>query len=182
MQKSDIIKLINKWDDFTKESATIDFEHFALWLLRKEEGATGRTEQERLTSYLLSRIDRYSKAQIKQLFHDLPIIGYDDFILLNTVYNQPNIPKKELYEQNIYDMNSGTQVVNRLKREGLLVDFQSETDKRVFLLNITELGKTVRNTAFELLGKKVAKKYRAISDTELEELLILVRKLESDQE
>lgn len=178
MKRKNIITLIEKWDDFTKEQSTTSLENFALWLLKKDQVSEDRTNDERMAGYISARIDRFSKARIKQLFHDLPLIAYEDFILLNTVFHHPGIPKKELYERNVYDMNSGTQVINRLKREGLLTDTKSKEDKRVFTLNITEEGKRVRNVAFERLGEEVRKKYAILPDDSLNQFLITLKRLE----
>ncbi len=177
MRATDIIQLVQKWEEFEKDSKRINLEQFAYWLLQHTSEPTDRIQQERTTGYLLFRFERFTKAQIKQLFQDLPLIGYDDFILLNTVFHQSGISKKELYERNIYDMNSGTQVVKRLIREGLLEDFQSETDKRVYLLQITTLGKEVRNTAFERLGMASKKKFQHLSKEELDQLHHMIQKM-----
>lgn len=178
MEKKDLFELIAHWDDYQRQNDARTMEGFALWLLDQYRRSGPRADQERMIAYLSARVDRYSKSQVKELFQDLPLIGYDDFILLNTVFHTPNIPKKTLYESNIYEMNSGTQVVNRLKRAGLLVDAKSNADKRTSLLNITEKGKQVRNEAFERLGKELHQKYALLTDEEIEQLLSTIGKLE----
>lgn len=169
MQKDELIRLIENWDDFTQKNTENSLENFALWLLREKENNADRTQKTRDICYLLSRIERYHKVQVKSLFQDLPLLGYEDFILLNTIYHNPNIAKKELYDLSIYDMNSGTPTINRLKREGLLIDIQSEIDKRVYLLNITEKGKLVRNTAFERFTETLPNKFSILSDQTLDD-------------
>lgn len=168
MTKHELFQLIENWDNFTQESTENSLENFALWLLQKKENKADRSQKTRDICYLLSRIERYHKVQVKKLFQDLPLLGYEDFILLNTVYHNPNIAKKELYDLSIYDMNSGTPTINRLKREGLLIDIQSEIDKRVYLLNITEKGKIVRNTAFERFTATLPNKFSILSDQTLD--------------
>lgn len=178
MKKSDLIELIENWDAFTQENESPTLSSFANWLLQKKEGTPNITELGRTIGYNLFRIERYEKIRIKTIFKDLPLIGYDDFILLNTVYHNPDIPKKSLYDIQIYEMNSGTQIINRLKREGLMVDSQSEEDKRVFLLRITEEGKRIRDIAFERLGKEVDRKYSIFGQEELEQFLSYIKTLE----
>lgn len=178
MNRNEIIRLIEHWDDFTQENTENSLENFALWLLQKKASNSDRTQKIRDTCYLLSRIERYHKVQVKQLFQDLPLLGYEDFILLNTIYHNPNIAKKDLYDLNIYDMNSGTPTVNRLKREGLLVDVQSETDKRVYLINITKKGKEVRNMAFERFTETLPSKFSILSDQTLDDFYQTTYKVE----
>lgn len=184
MKKEDLIQLIEHWDAFTQVDRTPTIKGFANWLLKDQTPTTHVSTAEKInttrqTCYLMSRIERYSRAMVKQLFSDLPLIGYDDFILLNTVYHQPNISKKELYDINIYEMNSGTQVVNRLKREGLLEDFPSEADRRVSLLRVSDLGAKVRDEAFRRLGLHVAEKGTTFEEAEIQQLLGLVSKFEA---
>ena len=178
MDKNEIIKLIESWSCFCDESTNHDLEDFAIWLLEKKRKKLKRNQMIRDACYLLFRIERYHKVQVKNLFHGLPLLGYEDFLLLNTVYHNPNIPKKELYEVNIYDMNSGTQTVNRLKRERLLVDTQSRRDKRVYLLNVTEEGRKVRDEAFNRFEKTLSQKFFTLSDKEFMKFHDMLQKVE----
>lgn len=178
MKKEELFELIENWDSFCEENTEHTLENFALWVLRKGREKLQRNQLARDTCYLISRAERYHKSQVKTLFQGLPLLGYEDFLLLNTVYHRPNISKTKLYESNIYDMNSGTQTVNRLKRDNLLIDAHSETDKRIHLLNITEEGKRVRNEAFKRFEKTLPKKFYALSDEELTQFNQTLQKVE----
>lgn len=176
----EIILLIEEWEKYTLEASTNSLIDFAHWIL-KNKTDTNCFDQDRTIAFLLHRFQRHSKNAIKLLFTDLPLFGYDDFLILNSVYRNPNIAKKNLYQNTLLEMNTGTQIVNRLKREKLLEDKPNEQDRRVSLLNITLKGKKVYDMAFARLGKEVNNKFSILSQAEKRQLLILIKKVELHQ-
>lgn len=182
MDKTLIIELIEKWDQFESTSVDQSIENFAHWLLEIEVVRPELYAEEHASAAFLSRLDRINRTKVRRLFHDVPLVSYDDFVLLYAIHNNPNIAKKDLYDQNYYEMNSGTQIVNRLKRMGLIEDFNSKHDRRVSLVRLSPKGEEVYQITATRLCHELTDKFACLSEGELKMFLKLLRKLSAHNE
>jgi DNA-binding MarR family transcriptional regulator len=64
----------------------------------------------------------------------------EEFGILVTIFNQGNPIKSEAIYNNIMELSSGTNMLIRMKKRGLVSEYADEEDKRVKRLKVTAKG------------------------------------------
>lgn len=129
-------------------------------------------------SILIVLMFRYAKGYIKKALKDSPIKTADEFSFLITLLTYESLSKSELIQKQVMEKTSGTEIINRLLKMGLITQFSDETDKRSVRVRITHIGR------MELL--KILPQMQTVSqivtgnltETEKTMLAYMLRKLE----
>lgn len=96
---------------------------------------------ERILAQHLILLNRYIKFYSKTAFQDSKIKSLEEFSFMMTVVQMPNISKSELIKRNIIEKSSGIEIINRLIKNGLLLQTHNPNDLRSQIIQITDLGK-----------------------------------------
>jgi DNA-binding MarR family transcriptional regulator len=86
--------------------------------------------------------------------------------MLVTIYNRTNPRKSEVIYNNILDLSSGTNMLIRLMKKGLITEYDDKEDKRVKRLELTKAGKKTLIHAKEQVLKVVAMLAQDLTDTD----------------
>lgn len=129
-------------------------------------------------SILIVLMFRYAKGYIKKALKDSPIKTADEFSFLITLLTYESLSKSELIQKQVMEKTSGTEIINRLLKLGLISQFNDEADKRSVRVRITHIGR------MELL--KILPQMQTVSqivtgnltETEKTMLAYMLRKLE----
>ncbi len=92
-------------------------------------------------SILVVMMFRYAKGYIKKALKDSKINTVDEFSFLITLMTYDSLSKTELILKQVMEKTSGTEIINRLVKLGLLEQFNDEIDKRSVRLKITVSGR-----------------------------------------
>ncbi len=92
-------------------------------------------------SILIVMMFRYAKGYIKKALKNSKINTVDEFSFLITLMTHESLSKTELITKQVMEKTSGTEIINRLVKLGLLEQFNDEIDKRSVRLKITVLGR-----------------------------------------
>ena len=92
-------------------------------------------------SILIVLMFRYAKGYIKKALKDSPIKTADEFSFLITLLTFESLSKSELIQKQVMEKTSGTEIINRLLKLGLINQFNDETDKRSVRVRITHIGR-----------------------------------------
>lgn len=129
-------------------------------------------------SILIVLLFRYAKGYLKKAFKDSCINTADEFSFLITLLTCDNLSKTELIQKQIMEKTSGTEIINRLVKLGMIEQWNDDVDKRSIRVKISEKGK------FELFNilpnmRMVSQIVSGnLSETEKVMLAYLLRKLE----
>jgi DNA-binding MarR family transcriptional regulator len=181
MNKALLVELLSALEDFGG-GKTATLRDFATWLVQQQlpqpmATAKGDLAVNREIAYLLQRVGRLGKVYGRKAFKGLPLASVEDFTLLNTVYHNPGISKKDLYLEAVVELTNGTQIVRRLVADKLTMEYPSQIDKRVTLLKLTPKGEEVRHKAFAALGPEVTFKVACLTEPERQQLAALLQKM-----
>jgi len=124
-------------------------------------------------------MSRYAKSYIKKTLEGTPIQSPEDFTCLAILLTHDSLSKSELISKNIQEKTSGTEVIRRLLFNGLVKQWDDQTDKRSKRISITESGKKLLLQVFDdmsYVGKMVTGN---LSYSEKLKLQYLLQKLES---
>lgn len=171
MTLKEILNLIVTWEE--ERGNNNSEKDFALWIYKKHYSISYTSEEsiDRYMAYLLQRIARLGKILTKSAYEGTDIGSNEEFVILNTVYNNDGISKQLLYQKAVFEMSTGSQIVKRLLASNLLTEKSSTTDKRVTNVFITSKGKQQRDLIFLLLKDHVQFKMSRINKKQKKELL-----------
>lgn len=151
-------KIVPLLEAFEKEGVGEGVEDFARWVI----ATTSKVEKEPLNdsdgfdavslmknfgnskayiSFLLFRINKYSRHYLKDNFKSSKLSGIDDFSFLATLMYVPHMGKTTLIHTNATEVPSGMDVIKRLVQHQLVEEYPDPNDKRAKLLKITPEGK-----------------------------------------
>lgn len=92
-------------------------------------------------STLLTNLYRFAKHYIKKVFEGKEIKTIDEFGFLSTLLLEKSLMKKELISRHLLEVSSGSEVLKRLIKKELIIEFPDENDKRAKRVAISEKGK-----------------------------------------
>jgi DNA-binding MarR family transcriptional regulator len=155
------VELVNLWAEFEKQypNGTIeDFHRRSLAVVpepKKPINQAGKLVPDlngRLIM-LLSRIAKFHMAYSNKAFEGTGLEQIEEFGLLATIYNQGSPIKSETIYNNIMELSSGTNMLIRMKKRGLVSEFPYNDDKRVIRLKVTSKGEEILHKAKEQVLK-----------------------------
>lgn len=124
-------------------------------------------------------MSRYAKSYIKKALSGTPLQTAEDFTVLAILITHPYLSKTALINLNIQEKTSGTEVINRLLKKGLVKQWDNDDDKRSKHIAITAEGKTLLYKVFNNMnhvGKMITGN---LSNREKLTLQYLLQKLET---
>ena len=129
-------------------------------------------------SILIVLMFRYAKGYIKKALRDSAIKTADEFSFLMTLMTYESLSKSELIQKQVMEKTSGTEIINRMIKMGLIESFNDETDKRSVRVKMTVAG---RMEIIKILPEmqKVSKIVTGnLNETEKNTMAYMLRKLE----
>ena len=143
------VELVKLWGAYEEQNpnATLDnFFRYQLSLIPKTPEKTDQQEKliPDINGRLMILLRRVAKYHITYSNKALEGTGFDqieEFGLLVTIFNEGNPIKSEAIYNNIIELSSGTNMLNRLKKRGLVSEYADTEDKRVKRLQVTAKGK-----------------------------------------
>jgi DNA-binding MarR family transcriptional regulator len=128
---------------------------------------------------LVSLMYRYARHYVKKAMRDSVLQTMEEFGFLMALVTRESMTKTELIQTAVMEKTSGTEVIRRLLRLGLVREFPDTDDKRSVRVAITDIG---RLAAFSLLPnmESVAKIVSGnLSPAEISTLFGLLKKLDN---
>jgi DNA-binding MarR family transcriptional regulator len=191
--KTELIRrLLDYVEDFESKTGKVDLKEFTIYMKDrvfdegKPEGSQTFDKHDYLNfkSYkeielatLLTGLFRFAKHYLKKTFQDSTFKTIDEFGFLANLLREESLMKNELISQHHLEMSTGSEVLKRLIKNGLIREFPDEHDKRAKRVMITDKGRREIISAFDDMYK-VSKLIKGnISDEELNQLLMILNKL-----
>lgn len=92
-------------------------------------------------SILIVLMNRYAKSYIKKVLIESNLQTPDEFSFLITLMTYDNLTKSELITKQVMEKTSGSEVIRRLIKRGMIVEAADKNDKRSIRVSITEYGR-----------------------------------------
>jgi len=152
--------------------------------MRKIEGdkETGSQKEKRTApnniSILLVLMYRYVRIYIKKALKEGPIQTADEFSFLITLMTYESMTKTELICNQVMEKTSGTEIIKRLLKQGLVREFADPDDKRSVRVAITGKGRQALSTTFPGMNMVAKIVLGDLSSPEIKTLYYLLKKLD----
>jgi DNA-binding MarR family transcriptional regulator len=129
-------------------------------------------------SRLIALMNRYAKGYIKKALKDSLIQTSEEFSFLVILMTFESLSKTELILKNVMEKTSGIEIIKRLIKANLILQFDDLNDKRSQRVAITEFGKIEIIKILPQLEKASIIISGNLSYSEKTTLLYLLKKLD----
>jgi DNA-binding MarR family transcriptional regulator len=156
------VELVNEWAKYEinhPDGNVVDFCRYYLahQAEKKTKGAlVGGVIPNITDGLLLKIIGRISK--LNMLYANMALSGtevnqIEEFGMLATIQQNKNPRKTEIINSNLFELSSGTDMLNRLKKRGLIKEYSDKEDKRSKRVQLTIKGEKTFELCFERIIK-----------------------------
>lgn len=148
----ELLDLVERYEEFrgNAEQSMSNFLRFADQSLEQQASTEGADSSMRGHAYLnatiardISFVYRYMRYLVRKAIKDTPLQTIDEYSYLITLMAKGEMTKTELNNYNVVEKTSGSEIIRRLLKSGLISQKRNMQDKRSLLLSITPEGRTV---------------------------------------
>jgi DNA-binding MarR family transcriptional regulator len=129
-------------------------------------------------SILIVLMNHYAKWYIKKVLRESHLQTPDEFSFLITLMTYDSLSKSELITKQVMEKTSGSEVIRRLIKRGLIVESSDENDKRSVRVSITQSGREEILRILPLMSKVTKIVVGNLSPEEINTLSYLLKKLD----
>ena len=129
-------------------------------------------------SILLVLMYRYAKGYIKKALKESALQTPDEFSFLITLMTFDSLRKSELIARQVLEKTSGTEVIRRLIKNGMIIETDDQNDKRSVRVSITKAGKDAIIKILPLMSRVTEIIAGNLSAEEINTLSYLLKKLD----
>jgi DNA-binding MarR family transcriptional regulator len=173
-----IIPLIEQWENYSHDQADQDIYAFASWLLASRQRAALAGSKSATIGVLLTKLQKYLGLIVKPEIKKLGLAKEHEYSFLYQVSNMQKPNKNQLARENLLELSTGRDVVNRLVNKGLITEKPDPADGRATLIIITNKGSRLLKRSFKLLATPFSDFAGDLTVKEQETLVQLLTKLE----
>jgi DNA-binding MarR family transcriptional regulator len=143
------VKLVNEWGDFEAKHPNANVDDFCRHYLashqqQKIEGPlTGGVippTSEGLLLKMIGRIHKLNMSYANSALEGTGLNQVEEFGMLLTIQKEKNPRKTDIIYANLFELSSGTDMLNRLKKRNLIKEYDDEDDKRSKRIELTADG------------------------------------------
>ena len=154
------VELVKLWGEFESQNpgGTLDefFRHqLSLKIKAEKQDTPGWQLHPGINGQLMiliRRIGKYHMVYSNKALEGSGLDQIEEFGILVTIFNHVNLIKSEAIFDNLMELSSGTNMLTRLKRRGLISEYADKEDKRVKRLKLTAKGEeTLVNAKMRVL-------------------------------
>lgn len=181
-------------EEFEKENAeskkfSTDLEGFKQWIVmnyKKDfkteepdwEGKEDGRSAESVINTLIVHLNRYAKNYSKSAIFDSEFSTQEDFIYLINLKAFGEMSKMDLIKKNVQDKSGGMLIINRLQKNGLIDQRDSEKDRRSKVIRISDKGLKALENQMKKIRKATTIVTGDLNPNEKMELIRLLQKLD----
>jgi DNA-binding MarR family transcriptional regulator len=181
------VALVNEWGDFELKHPEGSLEDFCRYYLAQQAGQkikgplVGGVIPQSIDGLLMKIIGRISK--LNMAFANMALKGtelnqIEEFGILVTIKQEKNPKKTEVIYANLFELSSGTDMLNRMKKRGLIKEYNDKEDKRSKRIELTAKGESVVELCFERIIKNAGMMTHDLSNDDKELCVQLLKSIE----
>lgn len=160
-------QIIDHIEEYENINENADIKEFSLYLKDKvimdEENDDIKYDKSKFRDFksipevefstLLTNLNRFAKHYMKKIFKNSTINTLDEFGFLATLLREGSLLKNELINSHLLEISSGSEIIKRLIKNGLVKEVKDEKDKRAKRISLTEIGKVEIFNSFDEMHK-----------------------------
>ena len=148
----ELLDLVERYEEFrgNAEQSMSNFLRFADQTLEQQTnseepkvGMGGHAYLNAMIARDISFVYRYMRYFVRKAIKDTPLQTIDEYSYLITLMAKGEMTKTELNNYNVIEKTSGSEIIRRLLKGGLISQTRNLQDRRSLLLSITPKGREV---------------------------------------
>jgi DNA-binding MarR family transcriptional regulator len=183
------VGLVNEWAAFEEKHPEGNIEDFCRFYLAHKRQQKDQVKGPlvggvvpALTAGLLMKIiGRISK--LNMAYANIALAGtglnqIEEFGILQTIRKEKTPRKTEVIYANLFELSSGTDMLNRMKKRGLIKEYGDLEDKRSKRLELTEKGEAVCRAALSKIESNAKMLLNELKDDDMKLCIQLLKNIE----
>lgn len=143
------IELVNQWGAFEEQYPQASIDDFCRHYLAQQQYSKPDGKQvggvippvsNGLLLKIIGRISKLNMYYANQALKGTALNQIEEFGILYTIQQEKNPKKTEVIYANLFELSSGTDMLNRMQKRGLIIEYADADDKRAKRLELTALG------------------------------------------
>jgi len=192
-EHTELIKaLLDYIENYEQDFGNSDLKEFSIYLKDKvaiektsnRDSSFDKNNYQNYKSYaevefstLLTNLNRFAKHYMKKAFADMDIKTIDEFGFLASLLRQKSLTKNELINQHLLETSSGSEILKRLIKNGLVKEIPDKNDKRAKRVLLTDKGTATIFGSFDEMHKISEIIIGNLTEEELKQALGIFNKL-----
>ena len=143
------IQLVNEWGSFEAAYPDANIGDFCRHYLATHQqqknsgpltGGVVPPTSEGLLLKMIGRIHKLNMSYANNALENTGVKQVEEFGILLTIQQEQNPKKSEVIYANLFELSSGTDMLNRLIKRGLIKEYDDKADKRSKRIELTAAG------------------------------------------
>jgi DNA-binding MarR family transcriptional regulator len=196
MKYGTIIELIHTWEQYEASAKTTGLQDFARWILRNDtaseasgterpvgasrEHAYQNVAPDVMINVLIYRLQKSWEIKTKSVFAaSFDLKNLSELRIMACVASK-NLPKKnEVIGELLFEITTGTTLIQRLVERGFLTESPDAHDRRVVRLGATERGLSALQSISAPMGEFMRRFYAPLDEAEKAQLIKWLGRLDA---
>jgi len=124
----------------TGQNGSLDRRAFGQWLLAEEGEPDFPPELDGTIAMYIAMMYNFAIFYSRRVFKDSEIYSIVDYGFMAALLSGQEKTKSQLIQENIMEKSSGTEVIKRLLKQGMLEELDNPADKRTKLVRLSPKG------------------------------------------
>jgi DNA-binding MarR family transcriptional regulator len=146
------IELVNLWGAFEAKHPDGNIDDFCRHHLARQQKTKGEKPlvggvippvNDGLLLKIIGRISKLNMSYANLALKGTDLNQIEEFGILLTIQQEKNPKKTEIIYANLFELSSGTDMLNRMKKRGLIKEYMDKEDKRSKRIELTAKGEKV---------------------------------------
>lgn len=181
------VALVNEWAAFETKHPEGSLEDFCRYYLAKQNeqkikgtlvGGVIPQISSGLLMKIIGRISKLNMAFANMALKGTELNQIEEFGILMTLRQEKNPRKTEVIYANLFELSSGTDMLNRLRKRNLIREYDDKEDKRSKRIELTAKGEKVAEQCIERIEKNAIMMAYDLSGDEKELCIQLLKGIE----
>ncbi|GAA0558572.1 MarR family winged helix-turn-helix transcriptional regulator [Chitinophaga japonensis] len=181
------VALVVEWGQFEQKHPDGSIEDFCRhYLARQEEkkqqgplvGGVVPPFADGLLMKIIGRISKLNMSYANMALKETNLNQIEEFGMLFTIKQEKNPKKTEVIYANLFELSSGTDMLARLIKRGLVKEYDDLEDKRSKRLEITAKGEKEIETCYAKIRKVAGMMMHELSENDKELCIQLLKNIE----
>lgn len=156
------VELVNHWSEFEQKHPNGTIEDFCRYYLASQHqqktmgilvGGVVPALNDGLLLKIIGRISKLNMAYANIALKGTELNQIEEFGILQTIKKEKNPKKTEVIYANLFELSSGTDMLNRMKKRGLIKEYDDKEDKRSKRIELTPKGEKVAEVCLANIEK-----------------------------
>jgi DNA-binding MarR family transcriptional regulator len=181
------IELVNHWGEYEQKNPKGSIEDFCRHFLAHQHqkkmkgtlvGGVVPSLNDGLLLKIIGRISKLNMAYANIALKGTGLNQIEEFGILQTIRKEKNPKKTEVIYANLFELSSGTDMLNRMKERGLIKEYGDQEDKRSKRIELTPRGERVSEICIASIERNAIMLMHDLSDDDKDLCIQLLKNVE----